>query len=799
MTSVPHLGRGRTRSESESDIAGLTDAEVLERVRRGQANDVPQTTSRTLSRIVRTNVFTPFNALLGALLVVIVIVGPIQDALFGGVLVANALVGIVQELRAKLTLDRLAVLTAPRARAVREGEVREIPVGEVVRDDVLEIRPGDQIVVDGDLVTSNGLEIDESLLTGESEPVVKEAGDTVLSGSFAAAGTGRFRATRVGRAAYAHILGERARRFTLVNWELRTGINRIIVMVTFVLLPTATLLFVSQLGSLSSPQAALRGAVAGTVAMVPEGLVLLTSVAFAVGVVRLGRRSVLVQELPAIEGLARVDILCTDKTGTLTEGRLTVDGVEPVGGEARAGEALAALAAADPSPNATMLAIGSAFGASARTWPLIAAIPFSSTRKWSGASFDGFGAWVLGAPDVLLDEPRNDPRDVEAVRARAGELAAEGRRVLLLSRAPGQFTKEGLPRDLEPAALVVLRDRVRSDAPEILRYFAQRGVAVKLITGDHMRTAMATAEQAGLKGYAEAVDGRDLPDDPALLADAMQQWSVFGRVTPEQKRAMVVALRSRGHVVAMTGDGVNDVLALKEADIGVAMASGSPAARATAQLVLLDSSFASLPSVVDEGRRVLANVERTANLFLTKTVYAMLLALAVGVLRLPFPFLPRQLTLVGTLTIGVPGFFLALAPNVTRAHPGFVGRVVRFAVPAGLMAAAATLAAYGLVRGEGVDLEEARTVATIVLFWIGLVVLTLVAAPLTLPRRALVVATGVAFLAVMAIASTREFFALSLPSGIEWLAAVGIAAIVATGLRLLIPDRDQPRASDDPP
>jgi cation-transporting ATPase E len=795
MTSVPHLGRGRARSKSESDLAGLTDAEVLERVRRGQTNDVPQTTSRTLSQIVRTNIFTPFNALLGVLLVVILVVGPIQDALFGGVLLANALVGIVQELRAKRTLDRLAVLTAPRARAVRESEVREIPVGKVVLDDVLEVRPGDQIVVDGDLVTSNGLEIDESLLTGESEPVVKEAGDTVLSGSFAAAGTGRYRATRVGRAAYAHILGERARRFTLVNSELRTGINRIIVMVTFVLLPTATLLFVSQLGSLSSPRAALRGAVAGTVAMVPEGLVLLTSVAFAVGVVRLGRRSVLVQELPAIEGLARVDVLCTDKTGTLTEGRLTVDGVEPVGSKARAEEALAALAAADPSPNATMLAIGSAFGASDRTWPLIAAVPFSSTRKWSGASFDGFGAWVLGAPDVLL----NGPGNAEAVRARAGELAAEGRRVLLLSRAPGQFSKEELPHDLEPAALVVLRDRVRSDAPEILRYFAQRGVAVKLITGDHMRTAMATAEQAGLKGSPEAVDGRDLPDDPALLADAMEQRSVFGRVTPEQKRAMVVALRSRGHVVAMTGDGVNDVLALKEADIGVAMASGSPAARATAQLVLLDSSFASLPSVVDEGRRVLANVERTANLFLTKTVYAMLLALAVGVLRLPFPFLPRQLTLVGTLTIGVPGFFLALAPNVTRAHPGFVGRVVRFAVPAGLMAAAATLAAYGLVRGEGVDLEEARTVATIVLFWIGLVVLTMVAAPLTLPRRALVVATGVAFLAVMAIASIREFFALSLPSGIEWLAAVGIAAIVATGLRLLIPDRDQQRASDDPP
>ena len=800
--SVPHLGRGHSRSESESDLAGLTDAEVLERVRRGQTNDVPETTSRTLWQIVRANVFTPFNALLGALLVVILVVGPIQDALFGGVLVANALVGIVQELRAKQTLDRLAVLTAPRARAVRNGEVREISVGEVVLDDVLEVRPGDQIVVDGAVVMSNGLEIDESLLTGESEPVEKEEGDTLLSGSFVAAGTGRFRATRVGRAAYAHMLSERARRFTLVNSELRTGINRIIVMVSWVLVPTAALLFVSQLVSFSSPRAALRGAVAGTVAMVPEGLVLLTSVAFAVGVVRLGRRSVLVQELPAIEGLARVDVLCTDKTGTLTEGRLTVDGVEPVGDEARAEEALAALAAlasVDPSPNATMLAIRSAFGGSTPTWPLITAVPFSSTRKWSGASFDGFGAWVLGAPDVLLDDPRDDPSDAEAVRARAGELAAEGRRVLLLGRAPGQISGGGLPLDLEPAALVVLRDRVRSDAPEILRYFAQRGVAVKLITGDHVRTAMATADQAGMKEAAEAVDGRDLPDDLALLAEAMEQRSVFGRVTPEQKRAMVVALRSRGHVVAMTGDGVNDVLALKEADIGVAMASGSPAARATAQLVLLDSSFASLPSVVDEGRRVLANIERTANLFLTKTVYAMLLALAVGVLRLPFPFLPRQLTLVGTLTIGIPAFFLALAPNATRALPGFVGRVLRFAVPAGLMAAAATLAAYGLVRNEGVGLAEARTVATIVLFWIGLVVLMMVAAPLTLARRSLVVAMGAAFLAVMAVASIREFFAFRLPSGIEWLAAVGIAAIVATGLRVLIPDRTQARASDAPP
>jgi cation-transporting P-type ATPase E len=466
---------------------------------------------------------------------------------------------------------------------------------------------------------------------------------------------------------------------------------------------------------------------------------------------------------------------------------MTVEGVEPVAGETRVEEALAALATIDPSPNATMLAIGSAFGAPQERWPVIATVPFSSHRKWSAASFEGFGTWVLGAPDVLLA----GWDDVTPLQARTDELGAEGRRVLLLAHAPSAIEGEELPQDVTPAALVILRDLVRDDAPELLRYFGQRGVAVKLITGDNVRTAAAVADPAGMRVSERAVDAHDLPADPDSLADVMEQHSVFARVTPEQKRAMVAALRSRGHVVAMTGDGVNDVLALKEADVGIAMASGSSAARATAQLVLLDSSFASLPSVVDEGRRVLVNIERTANLFLTKTAYAMLLALAVGVLRLPFPFLPRQLTLVGTLTIGVPAFFLALAPNASRALPGFVGRVLRFAVPAGLMSAAATLAAYGLVRNEGVDLLEARTVATIVLVWIGLIVLTMVASPLSFLRSSLVVAMGVAFLLIMVTAPIRKFFALSLPSGIEWLAAVGVAAIVATAIRMVVPDRTQ--------
>ncbi len=408
---------------------GLTAQEVAERVARGQVNDVPAVPSRTVGQIVRANVFTRFNALLGSLLVVILIVGPIQDALFGFVLVANAGVGIYQELRAKRTLDSLAVLTSPHARIVRDGQVREMPLTEVVLDDVLELQPGDQIVVDGEVLEAAALEVDESLLTGEAEPVIKAPGDEVLSGSFVAAGSGRFRATRVGAQAYAAQLAEQARRFSLTRSELRSGIDQILRIVTWLLIPTAALLVVSQLRSNASVRDALRGSVAGTVAMVPEGLVLLTSVAFAVGVVRLAKRRVLVQELPAVEVLARVDVLCIDKTGTLTEGRLVVDEVELLGEDGSHRDALAALAAAEPHPNATLLAIRESFPDAPDGWLAASTVPFSSARKWSGADFGTRGTWVLGAPDVLLGSPGDD-----ADLAKARAHAEAGRRVVLLGR-----------------------------------------------------------------------------------------------------------------------------------------------------------------------------------------------------------------------------------------------------------------------------------------------------------------------------------------------------------------------------
>jgi len=761
-------------------LAGLGRAEVAERRARGEVNDVPLAPTRTVGEILRANLLTRFNALLGGMLLVILIVGPIQDALFGGVLVANALIGIAQELRAKRTLDRLAVLTAPRARIVREGVVAEAPVSEVVLDDVLELRPGDQVVVDGEVLAADGLEVDESLLTGEAEPVLKRPGDEVLSGSFAVAGSGRYRASRVGRAAYAVRLTEEARRFTLTRSELRAGIDRILRIVTWLIVPTAALLLVSQLRAQASARAALRGAVAGTVAMVPEGLVLLTSVAFAVGVVRLARRRVLVQELPAVEVLARVDVVCVDKTGTLTEGRLVVEDLEVLEEGAPAGEALAALAAAEPNPNATLRAIREAFPAPPDGWRRTAGVPFSSARKWSAGSFEGRGTWVLGAPDVLLR--------TGGVAERARALAGAGRRVLLLARAEAPLEPDREPVALEPVALVVLGDRVRETAARTLAYLAEQGVRVVVISGDHPETVGAIARRLGLPGAEEPVDAAALPEDPEGLAAVLEARSVFGRVTPQRKRAMVAALRARGHVVAMTGDGVNDALALKDADLGIAMGSGAAATRAVAQLVLLDSTFDAVPSVVAEGRRVLGNIERTANLYVTKTVYAMLLALGVGVFGRPFPFLPRHLTLIGALTIGIPSFFLALAPNAERARPGFLRRVLRFTAPAGTLAAVATFLAYELAGDEpGVSLMQARTAATMVLCWIGFLILSVIAAPLSRPRLLLVWSMAAAFVAALLLPEARAFFALRPPPLIVWLAGFGIAALVWSLARLFLP------------
>ncbi len=752
---------------------GLTRGQVKQRVAAGLVNDVPEAPSRTTADIVRSNVFTRFNFLLGALLAVIVVVAPIQDALFGVVLVVNTLIGIVQELRAKQTLDRLALLNAPRATVVRDGQAQTVAVNEVVRDDILQLRPGDQLVVDGVAATSEGLEINEALLTGESDPVPKQPGDRCLSGSFVSAGEGRMQATKVGADAYAVQLAEQARRFTLVRSELKHGIDWILAAISWVIGPAIALLMWSQLQVTDGIRPALAGAVAGGVGMIPQGLVLLTSMAFALGVVRLGRRQVLVQELPAVEGLARVDTVCLDKTGTLTEGRLRLHDVIPIASSAQSAsitDALGALGAVGTSPNATQEAIAASHPDPG--WRAVASVPFSSARKWSGTQFADHGTWALGAPEIV---GAADP----SVMAEADSLAAGGKRVVMLAHSPHRLDPESgsVPHQMEPVALVVLGDAVRGDAAATLRYFAAQGVAVKIISGDHAETVGAIAREVGVPGAERAVDARHLPDEPNELASVMEETAVFGRVTPHQKRAMVAALQRSGHIVAMTGDGVNDVLALKDSDIGIAMGSGSSATRAVAQLVLIDGRFDTIPHIVGEGRRVIANIERVANLFVTKTIYALALVLAVGLVGRVFPFLPRHLTLVGSVTIGIPAFFLALEPTARRARTGFVKRVLRFAVPTGLAAAAATYAAYELAISEDTSLTEARTMATLVLAAIGLFALGIVSRPLNGQRRTLIAAMGVLLLLVLVSRTWRDFFEIDLPGPTLVLAAVGIVSI----------------------
>ncbi|GGP82319.1 HAD-IC family P-type ATPase [Streptomyces sindenensis] len=769
---------------------GLSTAEVAERVARGQVNDVPVRSSRSVTEIVRANVFTRFNLIIGVLWVIMLFVAPIQDSLFGFVIVANTGIGIIQEWRAKRTLDSLAVIGEAKPTVRRDGVAAEISTSEIVLGDLVELGPGDKVVVDGTVAEADSLEVDESLLTGEADPVLKRAGDPVMSGSFVVAGGGAFTATKVGREAYAAQLAEEASRFTLVHSELRSGISTILKYVTWMMVPTAIGLVISQLVVKDNNfKDSVARTVGGIVPMIPEGLVLLTSVAFAIGVVRLGRKQCLVQELPAIEGLARVDVVCLDKTGTLTEGGMDVTEVRPLNGsdEAYVEEVLRTFGASDPRPNASLQAIIDAYPQREEAaWTVTDAMPFSSARKYSGAAFTeaegAASAWLLGAPDVLLPEGDTTLAEIE-------QLNEQGLRVLLLARVRGHdLDAPGAAAGAAPTALVVLEQRLRPDAGDTLAYFADQNVATKVISGDNAVSVGAVAGKLGLAGAENTLDARRLPTDPDEMATAMEGHAVFGRVTPQQKRDMVAALQSRGHTVAMTGDGVNDVLALKDADIGVSMGSGSEATRAVAQIVLLNNSFATLPSVVAEGRRVIGNITRVATLFLTKTVYSVLLAILVVCTQVEYPFLPRHLTLLSTLTIGVPAFFLALAPNKERAQPHFVRRVMRYAIPSGIVAATATFATYLVARhhysGEGA-LEAETSAATLTLFLVSMWVLAIIARPYTWWRIGLVAAMGLGFLIVLVVPWLQDFFALKLVGTTMPWTAVGIAVAAAVLLEFV--------------
>ena len=765
---------------------GLSAAEVTERVARGAVNRVKDRTSRSVASIVRENVLTLFNAIIVGASVIVLLFGDLRDGIFGGVMIINAVIGIVSELRAKRTLDSLAIVDAPQASVLRDGTLSVIPARDVVLDDVIELALGDQVSVDGTVLASAGLEIDESLLTGESRPVKKKEGDQLLAGTSVVAGSGRMVATAVGERVYAQGLSEQARAFTRTVSEIQVSINRVLQVVSVMLLPVVAMTFYSQNriagGSGGDWREALVLSVASVIGMIPQGLVLLTSMNFAIGSATLARRGVLVQELPAVEVLARVDCLCLDKTGTLTTGGIRVREVDVVAGDADTVMSALASAASDRT-NATAEAIWAHVGEGARSgaserieW----SVPFSSARKWSAWGTGG-ESWILGAPEFVIDEAvATNAVLLERVRA----IAAQGSRVVALVRADEAVVDDELPARRAVAALVVLEEDLREDAAETLDYFRSQGVHVRVISGDNPTTVGALAAQAGLTAPdgspARLMDARDLPEDLTSEAfnDAIERHDVFGRVTPEQKRAMVGALQARDHCVAMTGDGVNDALALKDADLGIAMGNGTQATKAVAQIVLVDSKFSVLPGVLSEGRRIIANMERVSSLFLAKTTYAAVLVIVTALVGWRYPFLPRQFSYIDSLTIGIPAFFLALWPNPRRYVPGFLKRTLSLAMPTGVILATAALVAFGIVEGPPQARESTAAILSLMLGAIWLLVIT--SRPLSLWKWVLLASVISATVGGVLLPPVRGFFSMVAPTGYEWLviACVGACAAV---------------------
>ena len=780
--------------------SGLDDIEVANRMGAGLNNRLQQDSNRSLGRILRANLLTAFNAVVGGGVVLLLLLGQWQDAIFGLAALTNVVIGVVQEYRAKRLLDRLALLNAPSARVLRGGIVVEIAVENVVIDDLLVLRAGDQVSADAVLLSAVGIEIDESLLTGESEPVPKTLGDDALSGSAVIAGHGKARVVRVGAESFASRLTAEAKRFSLVNSELRNAANRIVRWITWALVPLIVLVLNAQMQAgggwdrainSGSWRHALVGTVASAASVIPQGLILMTSLAFALAAVKLARQKVLVQELAAVEGLARVDIVCFDKTGTLTEGGIVFDAVHETGAATAPGwREILGWFGADANANATARCLRSEFPSKDVLEPL-SFVPFSSARKWSAISLaDGEtrGLWVLGAPEVVLS---NSEGPVSAAVQRASELAASGLRTLVLAHTEQPMSTQDaasarLGDTLRPVVIVTFREKIRPDAGQTLDYFREQGVGIRVISGDNPQTVAAVAREVGLIFEGDGYDARNLPADLAQMGEVLERQLVFGRVTPMQKKDMVQAMQQRGHVVAMTGDGVNDALALKRADIGIAMGSGAAATKAVSRLVLLDGQFSRLPGVVAEGRRVIANVELVSKLFLAKTVYAVLLSLAVGVLLWKFPFLPRQLSPTDGLTIGIPAFFLALAPNLKRYEPGFLRRSLRFSIPSGVVISAAIVAvvAYAELSG-GYSQRTVQTAAIITLSLVGLWVLVVVARPLNRWRALLIVMMYLGMFAFLTTPILQNYMNFRLPLGDLLVVSIGVATIGSLGIEVI--------------
>jgi cation-transporting P-type ATPase E len=771
---------------------GLPSAEAAARLRK--LGPPAETSSRSVSSIVAGNVFTLFNAIIGVFFVLILSLGLFADAVFGLIAIVNSYIGIRQELKAKRTLDELAVLVAPHAKVLRDGAETSLLAEEIVPGDIVRVAPGDQLVADGEVTSSRGMTLDESLLTGEADGVRKGVGERVLSGSFCISGSGHYAVDAVREDSYAGRLAGEAKAFRHPPSPLQGEVNRVIVACTWAMAPLAAILLLTfQLRSVDLVEAA-QTATAGLVTLIPEGLVLLMSVTFAVAAVRLARRDTLVQQMSATESLAAVDTICVDKTGTLTDGELRLTSVEVADGvdPAAATAALARFAASAGDRNRTLETIAERYPG--RAGRVSAEVPFSSEWKWSGVTTGGT-SYVLGAPDILaragaLSLPPGLARKLEEETAAGRRVVAFGESTQALPANPSEET----PPPISPLALVVLEETLRPDAAETIAFMREEEVDLKLISGDARATVTAVAYGVGVPRDAGVIEGPDLPDDPEGLAEAALRNTIFCRIAPEQKKALVGALARSGRYTAMIGDGVNDVPALKQARLAVAMGSGAQVTKGVADVVLLKDEFARLPQAVGEGRRIARNIHRLGRLYLTKSVYAAALILLVAMPGFAFPFLPRHLTLAVLLTIGIPSFVLALAPS---DGPLYRGRLLRalaaFAVPAGLATALGSILSFFLVDTVfGGSLEAGRTAATTTLIVLGLsFVLLLERGPgrehiaIQSYMLALVAGLGALFALILAAAPVRDFFEMVLLNATQWFLALLAAAIGLTIASLL--------------
>lgn len=769
---------GTSEAEASRDLRGLTEVEAAARLAKRMPFRSPPT-SRTYASIVRANVFTIFNLILLFFGVITLTFGDWRDALFLGVLFSNSGIGIVQEVRAKRALDRLAALVVPTATVVRDGRPRPAQVEELVVDDLVRLASGDQVVADGRLETSDVLSLDESILTGESRSVARARGEEVRSGSFAVEGSGSYRVTAVGPDSYAARLAGEARAFRHPRSPLERALNRLLLTLLVVMVPLGVILGAALWERQTPLEEAVPTSVAAVVSLIPEGLILLASVTYAVAALRMARRGALVQQLNAVESLASVDVVCLDKTGTLTNGGLRLTALIPAAGVEIEGAraALGSFAAASPSRNDTLEAI--ADGLPGETVEPEAFVPFSSRWRWSGLSF-GERGYVLGSPDRFV---------LGGLAGKAADETRQGRRVLAFAETDARLDPGEAEHGPPPArvlALVVLAERLRPDARSTVEYLRNEGIALKVLSGDDPATAAAIASDAGIDGSAP-LDGRELPADPDELARVAERASVIGRISPEGKRRVVAALTASGHYVAMVGDGVNDVPALKASRLAIAQGGGTQLAKSVADMVLIRGDFAAIPAMVAEGRQILRNLQRVARLFVTKSAFAAFLILSIGLTPTAYPLLPRHLTLAASLTIGIPAFFLALAPSSGSFRADrFLRDVSSFALPAGTAAGLAVLSSYAFAL-HVLDLPvlEARTVATTTLVAMGLY-LVLVLEASGRKRGSVVLGMclvlGSMYVAILLLPSARAFFALAGPSPLVLVTALSGASLALLGL-----------------